>query len=516
VRPRGPPPECIKAQLEKHKAEELRREAQQGLGKPIISAKFKGYQFVGVGNKVHYGKWNTFFEFLENYLRSALGEEWGNAELKRQFGERHPILQWYESKAKYQNSVVTEPGRIHTAQMTGATAAYYGLAYNLYLLEHNALGDTNDLLRKKLLHRLRDKQGFRGAYYETLVAALCINSGLRLKLEDESDPNSDHCEFFATSTTTGAVYSVEAKSRGPNKKHLDVGNQLYEALSKDLPHQRLVFIDVNVPDDMVSEREKLLDAVVPAIKSREPKLKVDGQPAPPAFVIVTNHPFHYDLDGTGTARAAVAVGFKIEDFGVTAKFNGLIAAFKAKQKYADLFQIMDSFRNYRIPATFDGEIPEFAFGEAERRFTIGQTYKLDEFEPGATGILTTGIVSKEEKVAHLAFSLPDGRGVMMRAPVSDAEVAAYLQHPETFFGVHLKVGKQLGNDPLALFEFFYESYKAIPRDRLLTFLANAPDLAELQKLPDDELRMVCCERWSYSIMDKAEKKAGSPKRDAAQ
>ena len=32
------------------------------------------------------------------------------------------------------------------------------------------------------------------------------------------------------------------------------------------------------------------------------------------FVIVTNHPFHYDLDGTGTARAAItalAVAFQV-------------------------------------------------------------------------------------------------------------------------------------------------------------------------------------------------------------
>ena len=109
----------------------------QGLGKPIIGMQFKGHQFVGVGNKVHYGKWKTFFEFLDDYIRKALGPEWGNAELKKPQEQRHPILQWYYVMTLYRNSVVTEPGKIHTAPMTGATAAYYSLAYNLYLLEHN-------------------------------------------------------------------------------------------------------------------------------------------------------------------------------------------------------------------------------------------------------------------------------------------------------------------------------------------------------------------------------------------
>ncbi len=260
-----------------------------------------------------------------------------------------------------------------------------------------------------------------------------------------------------------------------------------------------MFIDVNVPAGMVAEREKLLDGIAPAVKACE-DMVFDTGPAPRAFVIVTNHPYHYDLDGTGIGRAAIAVGYKIDDFGVTAMHEGLIAAFKAKRKYLALYRVMEALAKYRIPATFDGEVAEFAFGEAERRFNIGQTYKLDEFEPGAVGVLTTGVVSPKEKIATVFFHLADGRNQMLQMQLSDAEVAAYEAHPETFFGVQLKVGKQLGNDPLALFEFFYDSYKDAPRERILEFFAKSHDLEDLKKLPDDELRLVYCERSVYGTM----------------
>ncbi len=234
-KPPGPSDEWIQAQIAKHNASESRRKSQQGLGREIIATKMNGLQVVAVKNTVYYGKWTTFYEFLEYYVRNQLGEEWGNAELIKPFEERHPVLKWYEAKTKYQNQVVKEPGKIHTALMTGATAAYYGLAYNLYLLAHNATGDADEKLRAKLLHRLRLPDQFHGAYYETLVAALCITSGLKLELEDEGKPG-DHPEFFATDIETGTIYSVEAKSRAPNKPHLAIRNQLRKALQKDIPH----------------------------------------------------------------------------------------------------------------------------------------------------------------------------------------------------------------------------------------------------------------------------------------
>ena len=488
------PPEVLRQKTEEHEARELRRQQQQGLGRPIIGTEHSGYQIVAVGNAVHWGKWKTFFDFLSDYVKQTLGGDFGNAEIAKPLSERHPVMQWYDAVCHYQKKTIPEPGKVHTAPMTGATAAYFGLAYNLYLLAHNAE------LQQKLVARLKNREQFQGAYYETLVAAWFIVAGFELTLEDESDGAESHCEFAARSKASGKSYSVEAKSRGPNKDHLDVGAQLAKALRKTAAHERIVMIDVNVPDDPARTPEAFLTEVLRGLKRREPTLTVNGQPAPAAFVVVTNHPYHYDLDGVSTSRAVLGAGFKIPDFGPDAEFNSLIDAFKAKQKYADVFKLVKAIGDYRIPATFDGEVPEFAFGEAERKWTIGEHYDLSEMEPGAAGVLTSATVSDTEKVVYLAFQLDGGRSVMATAPMTDAELSAYRSHPDTFFGVRRPVGGKV-DTPMELFEWLHESYRNTPREKLLEFLGAAPDLAHLSTLPDDELLLVCCEHWVFGTMN---------------
>jgi hypothetical protein len=248
-----------------------------------------------------------------------------------------------------------------------------------------------------------------------------------------------------------------------------------------------------VPDDPARTPEAFLTEVMRGLKRREPTLTVDGQPASSAFVVATNHPYHYDLDSVSTSRAVLGAGFKIPDFGPDAEFTGVIDAFKAKQKYADVFRLVKAIGDYRIPATFDGEVPEFVFGEAERRWKIGERYDLAAMEPGAAGVLTTATVLETEKAAYLVFRLDDGRQVIATAPMTDAELSAYAAHPSTFFNVHLPVSAKL-DTPLELFEWLHENYRNTPREKLLEFLKGAPDLADLSTLPDDELLLVYCER----------------------
>lgn len=249
--------------MREHQAKEALRESQQGRGRPIIATEFQGDQIVAVGNRIHWGKWKTFHDFLFEYIRTVLGADWGNTELKKPLNERHPIMQWYDAVCRYQKETIAEPGKVHTAPSTGATSAYLGLAYNLYLLAHNVE------LQARLVKRLRDPEQFRGAYYETLVAACFILAGFDLALEDEGDPSVSHCEFNATSRATGRTYSVEAKSRGPAKAHADVGNQLFSALRKAAEHPRIVLIDVNLPADPAKPPRQVLEEVVSGIKGRE-------------------------------------------------------------------------------------------------------------------------------------------------------------------------------------------------------------------------------------------------------
>lgn len=470
------PPEVLRA-VEEHKARELLREQQQGLGRPIISTDFQGHKIVAVGSAVHWGKWKTFFDFLSDYIRSVLGSDWGNAEIAKPLNERHPLMQWYDAVCHYQQRTIPESGKVHTAPMTGATAAYFDLAYSLYLLAHNVE------LQRKLVARLKNPNQFQGAYYETLVAAWFILSGFVLTLENESDVLESHCEFSARSKRTGAMYSVEAKSRGPNKDHLDVGMQLAKALRKTAAHQRIVMIDVNVPNDPPRPVDVWLSEVMGGLQRRESTLTVNGQAAPPAFVVVTNHPHRYDLDGPIGGMAVLAGGFKIPDFGLVGRLTTVRQAFETKQKYTDIFDLVDAIQNYRIPSTFDGEVAEFAFGEAERKWKIGERYDLPDAEPRGTGVLTTATVSTAEKTVYLGFQLDDGRSIIMTARMNDAEISAYNAYPDTFFGVLRPVGKRLDN-PLELFEWLYENYRNAPRERLLEHMASWPDVDELRKLSD--------------------------------
>ena len=358
-------------------------------------------------------------------------------------------MQWYDALCAYQRKHASRPiGDIQTSPITGLVSAYYGLAYNLYLLQHNAE------LQAYLIRRLKHGVSFYPAYYETFVAAWFILAGFELAIENEQDSTQTHAEFIATKG--GRSYSVEAKTRAPEKTHYDVGNQLFEALKINTEHPRFVFIDANVGRDI--DLERFVTEVTNAIKGRESKLTIRGDPAPPAYVFVTNQPNHLQLDNELVPRVLLPVGFKIPDFGHGTTFSSLIDAHRAREKHADALAIQEALEQYTIPTTFDGEIPEFAFGEAERRFIIGQRYEIAE---GVSATLKTALVLEQERKAQLFFHTDDDKVPVLTAELSDAEMAAYKAHPETFFGRVLKQGGNV-EEPMDFFYFLLDGYKETP------------------------------------------------------
>lgn len=180
---------------------------QQGLGKPIISARgSNGYQIVIVNNRIYGANgWNTFHDFLRSHMAELLGQEWGNSELNKPVEERHPILVWFQKIIEQQQLLCKLPGQNLNTPSTGAVAAYLYLAYDLYALDHNAE------LQNKLINRLKHQEQFLGARYEVQVAAMMARAGFSLEFEDEDDRTSRHCEFTATYLLTGKKFSVEVK-----------------------------------------------------------------------------------------------------------------------------------------------------------------------------------------------------------------------------------------------------------------------------------------------------------------
>jgi hypothetical protein len=81
-------------------------------------------------------------------------------------------------------------------------------------------------------------------------------------------------------------------------------------------------------------------------------------------------------------------------------------------------------------------------------------------------VLTTAVVLEGSKAAA-AFSLyieEENRSVLVQEPMTDAELAAYRSHRETYLGMHRDVGGNL-NTPLEMFEWLHKNYSKSPRSR---------------------------------------------------
>lgn len=318
------PPEVYQA-LIRHRREDQERIRRFGHVRPPVSADFAEHKIVAVRSQLLWDKkWKTFHDFLFSYIAAVLRKEWGDAELKKPFEKRHPVLQWYqhlcELQAKHADPL--ESGRIYSATMTGPVMAYLALAYDLYTLQQHAL------LYQKLVNRLKVKDQFQGARYETYVAAAFVRAGFDVELEDEGDRQTTHCEFTATHQATGAKYSVEAKSRhrpgllgqpGSPKPFdeikADVSTLIARALSKQTDYERVIFIDVNVPPQESSVFEaEWFGKVASQLELLEASQRPD-KPRPAAFVFFTNHPYHYvGADALEPGKTTVLSGINMPDF----------------------------------------------------------------------------------------------------------------------------------------------------------------------------------------------------------
>jgi hypothetical protein len=469
--------EALGIEMRRVKAEELQRQRQQGLGRPIISTIVGDHRIVAVRNRVHYStEWKTFHDFLSYYAKTVLGSEWGNAEMAKPVGQRHPIIDWYQRMCLFQQTFIHEPGKVHTAPMNGATSAFLKLAYDLYALDHNAE------LQDKLLARLRMHDQFSGALYETFVAATFIRAGFSIEFEDETDRSSSHCEFTATHSRTGRSFSVEAKKReGVRPRIVRLFNN---ALDKQAKHARVIFIDFNMPYEVIGvpTPEKFPEFLIRAqTRLRNLEREPTSATRPSAYVFVTNFPAVHYLDTVPPPGTALIEGFKIPDFKGQVQVS-LREAINARARHVEMHELMRSMQEHvEIPSTFDGENPELAFSGITDRIVIGQRYMV----PGLDGAerpvrITTAVVMEGAKAALCGGVLDDGQSTgIFQIPLSDVELAAWRRHPDTFFGEVTPTPLRQG-DYLGMYDFFHESMKKASKEDLLRALANAPDFEWLR------------------------------------
>jgi hypothetical protein len=194
-------------------------------------------------------------------------------------------------------------------------------------------------------------------------------------------------------------------------------------------------------------------------------------------------------------------GFRIPAFKRDAPFRSIREAVDARDTHIEMNELIASMSEHtEVPATFDGEVPELAFGDHPPRLQIGCRYVIPDASGNAVpGTLESAAVLERERLAYGAYAFEDGRRVIATTPLTEAEIAAYKRHPDTFFGVVEEVPKKL-TSPVEMYDLIYSTYRDTPKEKLLEFMAGAPDLKSLKTLGQSELARVYAERCAYGML----------------
>jgi hypothetical protein len=444
---------------------------------------------------------------LRDFLFGLLGKEWVEAEQVKRASERHTVLRWFYQAAECSQRSATKYGEVYSAPMTGAARSFMNLAYNIYLISHHTEG--NDIVNGYIGRLKGTGLGiFAGALFETYAAAAFLKAGFKIEFENEKDGSTSHVEFVAVYPKTGKKFSVEVKTRErlpenreetvDDVKRLRVANKLNKALGKKAAHARVVMIEVNVPE-IVTSADGWPTSALNQISENEKSDFHSGERKPSAYVFVTNHAFHNNLTTADAGMQVLATGFRIPDFGPHAVHVSYKGILEARERHVEMFALMKSMEtHYEIPSTFNGEIPELAFGSANAlpQLKFGRWYLVPTQEGREVpGRLYEATVLEPEKRVYGCYELATGEHIIATCPISDDELAAYKRYPDTFFGEVRHPGYH-AKTLVDLCDFFYETYKDTAREKALEWMAGAPDYEYLKTLSQKDLAITLCERWA--------------------
>lgn len=485
-------------------ATEIQRRQQQGHGRPIQAFTQSDGKIVVVGKRLFKSpKAQTFHDFLLDYVGVVMGKEWFAKQMV--LATPHPAAGW----ANALNSERRQPHQSPRMACNG-TRSLLALAYNLYLVEHHYKQYKLPLL-DRLLSRLRRSDDFFPTLSETYAAASFLKAGFDLEYENDRDAG-EHAEFTATFPVTGRKFSVEVKTRaGPDRiadgtaLRLKVTKKLERALAKNLPHERVVWIDVNIPDASPIDGSGWIGEVIHEIDQAEATLQLDGKPAPPAYLFVTNQPYHYNAASILGAPVILALGFKVNDF-QSRKPVSFRDVVMSRRSHPEMHELLQSIKTHtEPPVTFDGQAPEIAFAsEPIHPLLVGNDYLIPtEDGKEVVGRLESATMIESQKLIYGVYNCRDGVHRINTNPATDAEVAAWRRHPETFFGKVLPAGGEI-RDPLELAEFIYGTYKNTPKETLLKFLSGHPMTDRFEAMTQDELAIMYCDMCVASIIQQTQ------------
>lgn len=260
----------------------------------------------------------TFAEFLISYGRSRLGIDW-IAENQASC-DPHPLVSHLANGFSALRPTAQTDGQFIELTMNADLYAFISFAYDLFTAADNAR------VQASLLDRIRHAKLYQGARYELFAAASLLRAGFKIEFEDESDSTRSHCEFTATHRKTGRSYSVEAKSRHRDEQAAGTPQArmykiLQQALKKQADHERIIFVDVNLPPDSKALFEEDWHREVgTTLKALEENQHADN-PWPQAIIFFTNRktsPWRGQKDENQSTVLLTAINhplFKIPDRG---------------------------------------------------------------------------------------------------------------------------------------------------------------------------------------------------------
>lgn len=298
----GLPPALIEGAMKAFAQMRRRREWPQRFGAtpPSVHHLWQGKRIVSAGNTLYQLDPNeSWYGFLYGLLIEQLGGEWIDAENAKPYGRRHILARWYFDIYLRERDEQGNFTRFDPDHDVGATLAFRSVAYDVFCM----MQAMN--LPEKLIARLKHPDQFEGARYELWVAATLARAGFSIEFADEDDRSSRHGEGIATHHESGKKYWIEAKRKHRpffdylqamiDKVMLKVDAKLVAAaMQKPADDERLIFIDVNRPPwDRSDIDAPWIPAFRKSLSQLEQQTRFQDAPELNAFVIVTNHPYHF-------------------------------------------------------------------------------------------------------------------------------------------------------------------------------------------------------------------------------
>lgn len=481
-------------------AAEMQRIAQQGLGRAIDSQIIEGKRHVTVGgNQPQQVDAKYFQGFLPTYIEEAIGKDWIATEEARPNDVQHPLI---VLKNSYQEFMSRKKARGEKSpfvrQPSAGTEAYIRLAYDIYSLEHNSK------LQAKLVARLRVAEGFESAKYEIFVAATMVRAGFDLEFEDEDDRTHSHCEFSAKNKRTGRCFSVEAKClqarRVGDPAQTKLVRRFYDALAKHANHERIIFIELNTQMDFYPGGPKEIISKGIALIFRQQALELRSKPREPAYVFLTNFPFHVTPESYTVRQAVGAVGFKIEGFNDEMGYRCAHDLRLGRKLHSEIFELGKSLHSQSIPpVSFDGDIAVYESGLEKRKPRIGEELKVDigNGERRVGIVIDCGVMEARSEMFAAVKCENITFPVIVPFPLSPEEMAAWKAQPDTFFGVIRPIGGI--KHPKDFYDWMLQNYSTVSKESLIRDFSSSLPAEFLNSLSDDDVREHCAALMTDSI-----------------